>query len=107
MNQEAQDYLKTLLAQEPAAFTPTQVEWLQARRDYLSDDQKKKYAEILKRKVQPTAEEVKAEEKQEAKVEKRSYRNLQKRAAELGLSPVVGVKAEELEAFINTTEGPK
>lgn len=43
MNQEAREHLDSILALEPEALTEAQTEFLKARRDYLTEEQKERY----------------------------------------------------------------
>jgi hypothetical protein len=47
MNPEAQAELDRIVAIEPAALSEAEVGFLQARRSYLSEEQKAVYAEVL------------------------------------------------------------
>lgn len=73
LNREAREKLETLLKTEPSSLTQADIDFLKARADYLSDDQKKMLKEFdtaKKEEVKEEADEAKAkarEEKEESK----------------------------------------
>ncbi len=83
---------------EVGALTKPQIAFLKARISYLNEVQLKKFAPALKKKVVP--------DKPVVDPNKKSYKELQARAKELGL-PFRNVKKEELEVAISTVEGPE
>lgn len=96
LDEKSQKKLLDVTSREEKDLTIGDKLFLQARRDYLSEEQKRTYRGSL------------AEHVSSVTVEKAvpSYRSLQKKALDLGAQTVVGVSREELEDFIRTTEGP-
>lgn len=47
MNPEAKEVLETILGKDKATLNQSEVEFLRARRDYLNDEQKKRFADVL------------------------------------------------------------
>lgn len=47
MNPEAQEVLKNLLSKDPDQLLPSEREFLRARRDYLTTEQKRIFAEVI------------------------------------------------------------
>lgn len=56
MNPEAQKLFDDILAKDISSVTEADALFLQARRQYLSRDQKKKYAHLLKLEAEPKEE---------------------------------------------------
>ena len=63
-----QERLAEILAKEPAACTPSEIEFLQARRSYISADQAVRYAEVLS--PEEESKETEAENPPEKKAKK-------------------------------------
>jgi len=47
MNPEAQEYLNKIIAKELPELTKDNISFLRARRDYLTEEQKEKFSEVL------------------------------------------------------------
>ncbi len=47
MNKEAQEYLENILKKDPAWLIEDDIKFLNARRDYLTDEQKRVFASVL------------------------------------------------------------
>lgn len=100
MNPEAEEYLKKLVEKTPEELTDGEIAFLRARRDYLTGKQEGKFAKVLKGKVKGVDANEVVDEPKEIK-----YKDLQKKAKELGL-PYVGVSKEDLKRDIATVLGP-
>lgn len=88
MNPEAQVKLDEILQKEAAALTDADVAFLKARKDYLTNDQRAAYNEVL------------GEESKPPKIKGLSYQELQAKAKELGLKIRVGIKKADLENMV-------
>lgn len=93
----SQEKLDKLLKLDLTALSPTDCQFLAARRSYLTAAQREFYADIF------DTEEV--EVKQPDLRRSRGYRALQAEAKALGLK-YVGVGRDELERSIDTAKGP-
>jgi len=103
MNPEAAEILRTIASKDLNDLTSQDKAILRARRSYLTPEQ----AERLKGALNEKPERVKEENIEgPTRDERRTYRQLQAQAAELGLEKVVGVTRNELEGFISTALGP-
>ena len=75
MNNEAQKTLNNILSKEIYTLVPYEIAFLKARRDYLTGEQRERYAEVIESKQAIHFEPLKT-----------SYHELKKRAKELGLT---------------------
>ena len=87
MNVEAAQYLAQILAMDMNALTQFHIEFLKARRDYLTETQREKYAELLGEKK-----------------EQMSFSALKEQAKALGLKVRVGITTEELQQLVNQAQ---
>lgn len=86
MNQEAQEYLDTILKKEPEALNFEERAFLRARRSYLKKAQLEEYKEVLEPEETPSNQE--------------SFQDLLARAKTMGFSGK-RVKRSQLEEWIN------
>ena len=98
MDEQSQLKFDEITKKEILALTASDIEFLKARRSYLTEAQEEFYAEVLKSKPQPPKKEPNLNRS-------RGYRAMQTQAKELGL-PFIGVRREDLERSIDTAVGP-
>lgn len=98
MNPEARQLFKEILQKSISELKNHEKTFLQARRSYLTEEQKETYKEVLNTPIEP--------EKPVVDPNRVPYKELQRKAKALGY-PYVGVKREDLEAEIATAEGPE
>jgi len=89
MNPKAQQMFDTIVAKSVLDLTPAEADFLKARRDYLTSDQKEKFAEVLEGKVAEVKDEGKTQEP-EIKL-----KDLKVRGEAVGLTYKVGTKKED------------
>jgi hypothetical protein len=97
MNPEARAKLDEIVKKDLASLTVGDIEFLQARRSYLTPEQTIAYSSVLAKPISPEAPI--ADPKQIP------YKELQRKAKAMNL-PYVGVSREDLERSIDTVEGP-
>lgn len=90
MNNEAYKVLENIYKKSPAELNPYDRSFLRARRDYLTETMKQKYAEVLDEKITVKVDELKT-----------SYHDLKKEAKALGLAHTQ-ISRKELEAYIKS-----
>ena len=96
--------LKVLVEKEVNSLTREDIVFLKARRSYLTQEQLEKFDSVLTEET-PEEEVVTADRTDVLpEGEHPSYRDLQKRAKELGKNTVVGQSREQLENYIKTHE---
>lgn len=109
LDTRTQEVLTKILLKTPSDLTDTDIIFLQARRDYLNNQQKQFYADVLQKDVvvpsPESIEEVETKEEDKDEEDKVPYRDLQKQASALNIK-AVGVPREELERAIETAQGP-
>lgn len=94
MNEEAWVMLKQITQKTPPELTKRDIEFLYARRSYLSQPELQRYESLF-----PGA---KGKKSQDEKVtgNRPTYKQLQSQASKLGMPTIVGISRETLEAYI-------
>lgn len=104
MDETSQQKLKEILRKEPNSLTPADIIFMKARRAYLQEKYLEKFAVALGE-ATPVEEVVLPDPTDTlAEGEHPSYRDLQKRAGELGVNRVVGKTRDELNILISERE---
>ncbi len=93
-----QKKLDQILKREPQALSQSDIDFLNARIEYITNEQRDLYAPVLGKKAEP----VPAPRLNRS----RGYRAMQRELAALG-HKVVGIPKEELERMLDTIQGPK
>lgn len=94
MDPKTEAYLASLVTKEVVELNDYQKSFLRARRDYLTDEQKEKFAEVLGDK--PVKEDKLAE-----------YKGLTKQAKELGIAIPKGTKLDALRTMVAEAQSQK
>ena len=97
MDQQSQDKLNKILKLEPQALSQSDIDFLKARRSYLTSEQVAYYAKVLEQEAPPSP--------QNRDNRSRKYRDMQRELSARGYH-VVGVPREELERMLDTIHGP-
>lgn len=90
--------LDQILTREPQALSQSDIDFLNARIGYLTDEQVALYKPVLSKKTEPAP--------QPRLNRSRNYKAMQKELASLG-HKVVGVPREQLEKMLDTIHGPQ
>jgi len=98
LDELTQKKLDSITAKEVLALTDSDIAFLKARKEYLTDGQVEIYEEIFSKEPSTV--------KQSDPRRSRTYRAMQSQAKELGLK-YVGVSREDLERSIDTVVGPR
>jgi len=70
MNQEAKEYLDLILAKDPASITDEERAFLMARRDYLSEEEMKKFSLFSDKEKSAEPSKVKTAKGKKTKIDK-------------------------------------
>jgi len=104
MIKDFREKLAEIVKKEVTSLTPGDIAFLKARLSYLNKHELKKFVSVLKEET-PKEVVVTADRRDTLpEGEHPSYRDLQRRASELGKITVVGQTKEQLENYIKTHE---